>query len=167
MPSSRRLSNWAWHGLYPCAAAEASPGSCPPRRPKKQPAGSGLPNLPPSSAGVAEYPKDFAQAVAEASTASISLMPWEGERACSIRQFLERAEADGNLADPKHSEQKAVGRPAAISVLIGPEGGFTADEVELARQAGITTVTIGRRILRTETAGAAVLAMLIYQFDEF
>jgi 16S rRNA (uracil1498-N3)-methyltransferase len=110
--------------------------------------------------------QDFMQAVAEASAADIRLMPWEGERSCSIRGFLEAAVAAGNLASPELQEPKT-SHPAAISVLIGPEGGFTADEVEQARQAGITTVTIGQRILRTETAGAAVLAMLIYQFNEF
>jgi 16S rRNA (uracil1498-N3)-methyltransferase len=99
---------------------------------------------------------DFAQAAGEASSAAIRLMPWEGERSKSIRDYLE-----------KDMSQPVTGQPVTISILIGPEGGFSADEVELARQAGIQTVTIGRRILRTETAGAAVLAMLIYQFADF
>jgi 16S rRNA (uracil1498-N3)-methyltransferase len=99
-------------------------------------------------------PVDFAAAALEASQAAVSLMPWEGERQCSVRDFLE-------------STPMRTAGPLTISLLIGPEGGFSADEVDLAARSGIRTVTIGRRILRTETAGAAVLAMLIYRYDEF
>ena len=52
-------------------------------------------------------------------------------------------------------------------MLIGPEGGFTEQEVDLALAAGLQPVTLGRRILRTETAGPAVLAMILYQFNDF
>jgi 16S rRNA (uracil1498-N3)-methyltransferase len=54
--------------------------------------------------------------------------------------------------------------PTARSVLvaIGPEGGFGADEVALATTAGATTVSLGKRILRTETAALVVLSMLAY-----
>lgn len=51
-------------------------------------------------------------------------------------------------------------------VFIGPEGGFTSAEVELARTRGIKPVTLGPRILRTETAGLAVLAIILYQFGD-
>ncbi len=50
----------------------------------------------------------------------------------------------------------------AVSIFIGPEGGFTPEEVELAREAGIRPISLGNRILRTETAGLAVLSWLIY-----
>lgn len=50
----------------------------------------------------------------------------------------------------------------AVSIFIGPEGGFTPEEVELARQAGIRLISLGPRILRTETAGLAFLSWLIY-----
>jgi 16S rRNA (uracil1498-N3)-methyltransferase len=54
--------------------------------------------------------------------------------------------------------------PTARSVLvtIGPEGGFGADEVALATAAGATTISLGQRILRTETAALVVLSMLAY-----
>jgi 16S rRNA (uracil1498-N3)-methyltransferase len=54
--------------------------------------------------------------------------------------------------------------PTARSVLvaIGPEGGFGADEVALATAAGATAVSLGKRILRTETAALVVLSMLAY-----
>ena len=50
--------------------------------------------------------------------------------------------------------------PAALSLLIGPEGGFTHDEYENALAAGIKAVSLGPRILRTETAAAATIAVV-------
>lgn len=53
----------------------------------------------------------------------------------------------------------------SVAVFIGPEGGFEESEIELARDAGFLPVTLGRRILRTETAGMAVLAILMYLLE--
>ena len=50
----------------------------------------------------------------------------------------------------------------SVSIFIGPEGGFAPGEVELAKGAGIRPISLGRRILRTETAGLAILSWLIY-----
>jgi 16S rRNA (uracil1498-N3)-methyltransferase len=47
-----------------------------------------------------------------------------------------------------------------IAVVIGPEGGFEAEEIRLLDELGAKTVTLGKRILRTETAGMAAIAML-------
>lgn len=48
----------------------------------------------------------------------------------------------------------------SISVLIGPEGGFSPDELDQVRQKGITAVSLGPRVLRTESAGPAAIAVL-------
>ena len=53
----------------------------------------------------------------------------------------------------------------SVAVFIGPEGGFDENEVEAARELGITPVSLGRRILRTETAGMTVLAFMIYALE--
>lgn len=53
-----------------------------------------------------------------------------------------------------------------VAVFIGPEGGFDTGEVELAMENGILPITLGRRILRTETAGLTVLAWLMYQLED-
>lgn len=53
-----------------------------------------------------------------------------------------------------------------IGIFIGPEGGFEVSEVELAKELGIVPVTLGRRILRTETAGMAVLSILMFEMEE-
>lgn len=52
-----------------------------------------------------------------------------------------------------------------IGILIGPEGGFEPDEVEAARAAGFQVLSLGRRILRTETAGMAVMAYLMLSLE--
>ena len=52
-----------------------------------------------------------------------------------------------------------------IAVFIGPEGGFDESEVSLALQTGYETITLGRRILRTETAGMTVLSWLVYLLE--
>lgn len=52
-----------------------------------------------------------------------------------------------------------------IAVFIGPEGGFDPAEIERAMEAGIRPVTLGKRILRTETAGFTVMAWIMYQLE--
>ncbi len=52
-----------------------------------------------------------------------------------------------------------------VGIFIGPEGGFDVEEVEQAREAGLHPITLGRRILRTETAGMAVLSILMFQLE--
>lgn len=52
-----------------------------------------------------------------------------------------------------------------IGILIGPEGGFDVEEVEAAKAAGICPVTLGKRILRTETAGMAALSILMFHLE--
>ena len=53
----------------------------------------------------------------------------------------------------------------AVSIFIGPEGGFEPGEVERAKEAGILPISLGKRILRTETAALVVLSWLIYRFE--
>ncbi len=52
-----------------------------------------------------------------------------------------------------------------IAVFIGPEGGFEECEVQMAMEAGIEPITLGKRILRTETAGLTVLSWLMYHLE--
>ena len=55
--------------------------------------------------------------------------------------------------------------PASIAVLIGPEGGLEESEVGRLTQAGAVCVSLGARILRTETAGMAMLAQILYEVE--
>jgi 16S rRNA (uracil1498-N3)-methyltransferase len=78
------------------------------------------------------------------------LIPWEGEREKSIKQVLD--------------DQKTV--PEMVSALVGPEGGFSQAEVEQAIKVGAIPVTLGPRILRTETAGLVVASVILYHFGD-
>ena len=53
----------------------------------------------------------------------------------------------------------------SIGIFIGPEGGFEEEEIRMARQAGAVPISLGHRILRTETAGLALLSVLMFQLD--
>jgi 16S rRNA (uracil1498-N3)-methyltransferase len=90
-------------------------------------------------------PLDFAAAVAKMRRSDEKMILWEREQAVSFREIL--------ATSPR-------GRQVAI--LIGPEGGFSAPEIALAREAGLVAVSLGRLILRTETA--AMVAAAIVQF---
>lgn len=54
----------------------------------------------------------------------------------------------------------------SVAVFIGPEGGFEEKEIQAALEADICPVTMGKRILRTETAGLAMMAWIMYQLEE-
>jgi 16S rRNA (uracil1498-N3)-methyltransferase len=100
----------------------------------------------------------FDQALKEANRADLAIIPWELEKACSIQTVLS---GFSGLAEPSAKKNPD------IQVWIGPEGGFTEQEVQKAKEVGLVSVTLGRRIMRTETAGPAVLAMILYEFDDF
>jgi 16S rRNA (uracil1498-N3)-methyltransferase len=57
-------------------------------------------------------------------------------------------------------------RPAAARILIGPEGGFSAGEVDLAREAGFQVVSLGPRRLKVETAALAAISLLQYAWGD-
>lgn len=57
-------------------------------------------------------------------------------------------------------------RGNTIGVFIGPEGGFEEEEADAALSKGAQVITLGKRILRTETAGLAVLSVLMFQLEE-
>jgi 16S rRNA (uracil1498-N3)-methyltransferase len=76
------------------------------------------------------------------------LLLWEGEHELRLRDAL----AGCNFASG-----------VSIQIFVGPEGGFTEEEVALARRYGIQPVTLGPRILRAETAGAIATALILYE----
>lgn len=73
------------------------------------------------------------------------------------------------LLDPSGAEkigQVAGSREQGFALLVGPEGGFAEHELEWGSKHGFTIVTLGPRILRTETAPAAALAILQHRFGD-
>ena len=84
------------------------------------------------------------------------IFPYENEENFTLKDFL---------SSEASREKKTPGKIPRIAVLIGPEGGFSTDEVEKLESLGIRPVSLGKSILRTETAGPATLAMLMYEFE--
>ncbi len=68
------------------------------------------------------------------------------------------------IDESQHIVQRAV-RQNSIGIFIGPEGGFERSEVEAAVRSGAQPVSLGKRILRTETAGLAVLSVLMFLIE--
>ena len=66
---------------------------------------------------------------------------------------------------PGHGEPGHGGKSSSIAVFIGPEGGFELEEVDWLVREGAVPVTVGDTILRTETAGPAAIAMILYELD--
>ena len=60
----------------------------------------------------------------------------------------------------------SVENPETAAFLIGPEGGFDKSEIDFLRAEGIAVISVGKRILRTETAGEAVLSMIMYEIGD-
>jgi 16S rRNA (uracil1498-N3)-methyltransferase len=72
------------------------------------------------------------------------------------------------LAEGMEETRKLIGNilpGQSVAVFIGPEGGFAPEEIELAVEAGAKPITLGKRILRTETAGMTVLSILMYSLE--
>lgn len=61
---------------------------------------------------------------------------------------------------------KSIESTHSVGIFIGPEGGFEEEEIQTALLSGVTPVTLGRRILRTETAGLAIISMVMLQMEE-
>jgi 16S rRNA (uracil1498-N3)-methyltransferase len=99
-------------------------------------------------------PVEFVAALEAAQTNHLAMIPWENE--------LERTIAD-TLAFNSHHEQDHIHN---IALLIGPEGGFTESEIQIAQSVNITPVTLGPRILRAETAAIVATALTFHELGE-
>ena len=89
----------------------------------------------------------FKEAVKHSKQFDSSIIPYENERDISIKEFITKF------------------RGKSIGVFIGPEGGFSKSEINLCRENNITAVSLGRRILRTETAGLVTSVILLYELE--
>ena len=87
----------------------------------------------------------FKDACDQIETHEMSLIPWEQERHTSLQTMIRG------------------GIPEYVAIFIGPEGGFEDSEVRYARSCGASTVTLGERVLRSDTAALATVTMVMYQ----
>lgn len=114
-----------------------------------------LPNLQPAMI--------FSQACERAKrSGGLSLIPWEEEERLSLKTVFgkEQKKSKGEKAPAFPS------KPFSINLFIGPEGGFTFEEVTLAQHYGIVSITLGPRILRAETAGLVAAAAILYELGD-
>jgi len=91
---------------------------------------------------------DFKSMLADAAKSSLVLFCYEGDGTTSLKTVLRNTEVTGE-----------------ISVIIGSEGGFSLNEVELARESGAKLIGLGKRILRCETAAPFALACIAYETE--
>lgn len=85
------------------------------------------------------------KAVCHAAQSSLALLLYEAEQERGLRACL------------------GEGIPDTVSLMVGPEGGFAPEEVRLATAAGLQSVSLGKRILRCETAPIAALSAILYE----
>lgn len=97
---------------------------------------------------VVENVMTFKQAVEKAKSLDMAIIPYEKEEKNTLKAVTKKFKG------------------TSIGVFIGPEGGFSNDEIVLAGENGITSVTLGKRILRTETAGLVTSVILLYELEE-
>lgn len=95
-------------------------------------------------------PMSFKQAVQYAKELDVKLIPYELSEGMSETKRLIEGVQPGQ----------------SVAVFIGPEGGFAEEEIALAQENGISPITLGKRILRTETAGFTVLSWLMYHLEQ-
>ncbi|HHW12089.1 MAG TPA: 16S rRNA (uracil(1498)-N(3))-methyltransferase [Firmicutes bacterium] len=93
------------------------------------------------------YPVTPWSAVPSMLAGQFTLVAWEGETTCSLRQALSQRE-----------------QPTAVQLVIGPEGGFSPEEVAVLVAQGALSVSLGPRILRAETAGPLAAGLLLFHY---
>jgi 16S rRNA (uracil1498-N3)-methyltransferase len=99
---------------------------------------------------VVEPVMSYKEALEDAKKLEMKLIPYEDAK---------------GIAHSREVIQEARGKQS-IGIFIGPEGGFEEQEVEAAMAIGAESITLGRRILRTETAGMAVLSILMFALED-
>ncbi len=92
-----------------------------------------------------ERPMKFKDAIEEAVKNGEAIIPYENEKDRGLKEFVKNSKAEN------------------VGIFIGPEGGFDTKEIEFAVENGVMSVTLGKRILRTETAGIVTSAIVLYE----
>lgn len=120
--------------------------------------------------GQAARPDRWKKIVREAAEQSRrGRLPELVEKPLKLAEALDRIKSEGQTAFMAWEEETALSFHqltaglTGLGILIGPEGGFSKKEAELAEAAGVQTLSLGKRILRAETAGPIATALALYQ----
>lgn len=116
-------------------------------------------------------PQEFEEILSRLDPSQPSFLAWEGEETVSLKSALAARAVVRTGAEQKAVGRRASGEPRAdrkegrliVNMVVGPEGGFTPEEVSQARARGVVPVSLGPRILRTETAGLFVVGAVLYE----
>jgi 16S rRNA (uracil1498-N3)-methyltransferase len=95
-----------------------------------------------------DMPMNLEQALKDSKGLDVVLIPYEWEAEMSVKAAL-------------HGRT-----PKAVGFFVGPEGGFDTFEIDMAKQNNVVPVTLGNRIMRTETAGFAMLTCIMYEYEQ-
>ena len=98
-------------------------------------------------------PIDFKSAIERLKTMDLILVPYENQEGYGIKNLM------SELKEEKNNIK-------TIGVLVGPEGGFEYSEIEALKENGAKIITLGKRILRTETAGFVCASLINYEFGD-
>ena len=93
-------------------------------------------------------PMNYQQMLEAATKSDLALFCYENEEGLTVKDLI-----------------KGKARPESVSVIVGSEGGFSAEEVKEAQARGCVSVSLGKRILRCETAPSFMLAALSYEYE--
>lgn len=94
-------------------------------------------------------PAGWQEILSDMPSCALALIPWEGEENVTLRDMMRENDL-----------------PAEVYIFIGPEGGFAASEVALARAENVLPVSLGPRILRADTAALIVPAIVLYYWGD-
>lgn len=104
------------------------------------------------------HAQKFGEALTELRDFQLIIFPYENEGNYTIKDCLRKYTTNNN-------PMKADNRPKEIAIIIGPEGGFSDKEADALKGIGAECVTLGKTILRTQTAAQTALAMTMYELE--
>jgi len=102
------------------------------------------------------------------SAMGFSMLAWEGVVSDSDNEKGIKTSGLRAALQPEFHRQEIVSgeKPLSVNLFIGPEGGFSPLEVEFARGCGILPISLGRRVLRAETAGVVAASIILYEYGD-